>query len=122
MRISQAARQAGYSSHVMAWLALCTDRTDIDTGALRSARREAHFAYIESIMERLLVAGPLSNGLGAAHQGSLFIYRVDSEAEARRLLEDDPFWQAGIYADCQFQAFTPAAGRWPGGALWRQPG
>jgi uncharacterized protein len=106
----------------MAWLAFCTDRTDIDTGALRRARREAHFAYIESIMDQLLVAGPLSAQDGAAHQGSVFVYRVDDEAQARRLLEDDPFWQAGIYADCQFRAFTPAAGRWAGGALWLQPG
>lgn len=106
----------------MAWLALCTDRTDIDTGALRRAARDAHFAYIESILERLLVAGPLAAPGSTEHRASLFIYRVGSEAEARRLLKDDPYWQAGIYAECSFRPFTPAAGEWVGGAIWKQPG
>lgn len=106
----------------MAWVALCLDRTDIDTGALRRAERDAHFAYIESIMGRLLVAGPLAAPGSAEHRASLFIYRVDTEAAARELLQGDPFWRAGIYADCQFHPFTPAAGAWLGGAIWRQPG
>jgi uncharacterized protein YciI len=106
----------------MAWVALCTDRNDVDTGALRRAAREAHFGYIESIMDRLLVAGPLAAPGSTEHRASLFVYRVNSEAEARALLESDPFWQAGIYGDCRFWPFTPAAGEWLGGAIWKRPG
>lgn len=112
---------SGYS-RLMAFTALCIDRSDIDTRMLRRAARDAHFAYIESIMDRLLVAGPLGEADSSEHCASLFIYRVGSEAEARQLLEDDPYWQAGIYAECRLWPFTPAAGEWLGGAIWKKPG
>lgn len=106
----------------MAWTALCIDHEDIDTGTLRRDARDAHFAYIESIMDRLLVAGPLTLPGSKRYHGSLFVYRVDSEADARSLLEDDPYWQVGIYASCELHPFVPAAGSWVGGASWRRPG
>jgi uncharacterized protein len=102
----------------MPWLALCTDRTDIDTAALRAATRAAHFAYIDSILDRLLIAGPLATPGSASHTASFFIYDVGSEAEARALLEADPFFTVGLYGHVRLEPFWPAAGRWIGGTLW----
>lgn len=109
----------------MAYAALCFDRDDADTAALRQRERDRHFAYVESILHRLLVAGPL--GLpgaeatpGGPHGASLFLYDVSTEAEARRLLEADPYYQAGIYGRVELRPFIPAAGTWIGGAIWRR--
>lgn len=102
----------------MAFLALCTDRADLDTAPLRARHRDAHFAYVESILDRVLAAGPLAAPGTTGHRGSLFVYDVDSEAEARALLAADPYFAAGLYGRVDFQPFWPAAGRWLGGTVW----
>ena len=73
---------------------------------------------IETILDRLLIAGPLAENRGRRHAASLFVYGVDQEGEARQLLEDDPYFQAGIYGEVRLWSFTPAAGRWIGGTIW----
>ena len=102
----------------MPYLAVCRDDPQQDTGALREAHKLAHFAYIESILDSLLVAGPVPQPPDGAHRASLFVYAVESEAEARALLQSDPYFQAGIYADVELQEFLPAAGEWIGGTIW----
>lgn len=102
----------------MPYLAICRDDQDRDTGDLRRAERDAHFAYIESILDRLLVAGPLPEAGSGSHTASLFVYAVDSEGEARALLEADPFFRAGIYGEVELKPFMPAAGGWIGGTTW----
>jgi len=102
----------------MPWAVVCTDRSDIDTDALRRLHRDAHFGYIESILERLLVAGPMIDPASGQYRSSLFIYRADNEDEARRLLENDPYFRAGIYERITYQSFVPAAGAWIGGTIW----
>lgn len=102
----------------MAWLALCREAECGETGRLREEWRDAHFAYVEQMLPRLLVAGPLRATPGGPWRDSLFIYDVETEAEARELLTADPYYQAGIYGTVEFRPFVPAAGRWPGGTLW----
>ena len=102
----------------MPYIAICRDDQTRDTGALRRAERDAHFAYIESILDKLLVAGPLPEEASGSHTASLFVYAVDSEDEARALLEADPFFRAGIYAEVEIKPFLPAAGGWIGGKIW----
>jgi uncharacterized protein YciI len=104
----------------MAWIAICRDATGRDTAALRSAHRDRHFAYIESILERVLAAGPLAEPGSHGHRSSLFIYDVASEAEARALLEADPYFTAGIYGEVCLEPWWPAAGRWLGGTIWQR--
>lgn len=102
----------------MAFIAICEDDPAVDTGALRRAHKDAHFAYIEGIQGQLLVAGPLREVAGETYNASLFVYAAESEAEARRLLENDPYFRAGIYAEVRLAAFVPAAGSWIGGTIW----
>ena len=102
----------------MPYVAICRDDINRNTGALRRAERDAHFAYIESIMDRLLVAGPLPEASSGSHTASLFVYAVDTEDEARGLLEADPFYRAGIYGEVELKTFLPAAGSWIGGTIW----
>ena len=102
----------------MPYIALCDDDPTVDAAKLRRQEKTAHFAYIESILDRLLVAGPLMAIPTGEHQASLFVYATNEEAEARELLENDPYFRAGIYGRVRISAFTPAAGRWLGGKIW----
>ena len=106
----------------MAWIAVCRDTTERDTAALRRDYRDRHFAYIESILPRLLAAGPLAMPGSSGHQASLVIYDTATEAEARALLEQDPYFTAGIYGEVSLEPWWPAAGRWLGGTIWQRPG
>lgn len=83
----------------------------------RMAARPAHFAYIETIMDRIAVAGPLKDEAGR-FVGSILIYETENLAAARALLEADPYFKAGIWDAPEVHAFTPAVGTWIGGKIW----
>ena len=101
----------------MAWLVICCDIADSE--ALRQQHLQRHLAYVDTIMDQVAVAGPLAAQPGGAHVGSCFIYHTDDRTVAEALLFNDPYYQAGLYQDVQFQALRPAAGTWVGGAAWR---
>ena len=103
----------------MAWLVLCRDVAD--AGALRRRHLERHLAYIESMMDRIAVAGPLAETVGGDFEGSVFVYLTDDRAVAESLLHNDPYFQAGLYGEVEFHAFRAVAGAWVGGAAWRRP-
>ena len=100
----------------MAYICLCKDIPD--STELRRSNTPQHLSYIESIMGKVLVAGPLVNDDSGGYNASCFIYDTDDEEEALRLLHDDPYFKAGIYADIHCQKFRPAAGAWIGGKIW----
>ena len=60
--------------------------------------RPVHREYLASLKEqgRLFASGPFEDDSGA-----LIIYEADSEEEARQLIENDPFHEAGV-----FQSYT----------------
>lgn len=70
----------------MPFIAVCEDDPTVDTAALRRREKDAHFAYIEEILDQLL--------------------------------EDDPYYRAGIYGRVRLAPFVPAAGQWIGGTIW----
>jgi uncharacterized protein len=88
-----------------------------DSAPLRLAAREAHFARVELIMDRVRVAGPLKDASGAII-GSLIVVLAQDEVEARALFEGDPYFAAGVWARHEIHAFLPAAGAWVGGKIW----
>ncbi len=85
--------------------------------AIRAEHRAAHFAHIDTILDKVAVAGPLKDAEGR-FTGSLVVLHVADEAEARRILEADPYFKAGVWTDIRIEAFTAAAGRWIGGKVW----
>ncbi|MCX7622783.1 MAG: YciI family protein [Thermomicrobium sp.] len=58
--------------------------------------RPVHRQYLASLRERgkLWASGPFEDDSGA-----LIIYQAESEAEARSLLENDPFYAAGVFQE-----------------------
>ena len=103
---------------VMAWLVICCDAAD--SAALRRDHLQAHLTYIEQVMDRISVAGPLLTDTADAMNGSCFIYRTDDLDEARSLLHNDPYYRAGVYGRIEIRAFRPVAGVWVDGASWKR--
>lgn len=60
---------------------------------------EGHFANIKKLTDegKLVLAGPFMEQTGDSALAGLFIFRVDSIAEAIRLAEQDPGVQAGRF-------------------------
>jgi uncharacterized protein YciI len=84
---------------------------------VRTEKLKQHLAHVEEHLKRLAVAGPLRDETGA-FTGSLLIVKADSEADARALLQSDPYFQAGIWHDIEVRAFGAVAGDWVGGKTW----
>ncbi len=95
----------------MAYAALCRDQ-HADALSIRQSELDAHLNYVARIADRVLVAGPLNTEGSTDFNASLFIYAVETEQEARELLENDPYYRAGIYGDVTLAPFTPARGTW----------
>lgn len=103
----------------MAIIALCRDHAG--AAQLRRDVLSAHLAYIETVMDRVAVAGPLRSEAGGPTTGSCFIYDTDDLAEARQLLEADPYYSNGLYAEVSMRHMTAAAGQWIGVKTWKRP-
>lgn len=88
-----------------------------DAGPKRDAARDAHFARIDSIMDRLAIAGPLKDAQGR-FTGSLVIVTAECEADARAIFQADPYFAAGVWERWEISDFLPAAGQWIGGKIW----
>ena len=83
----------------------------------RAAARDAHFAHIGTIIDKVAVAGPLKDA-GGTNIGSLVVLNVDSHAEAEAILKSDPYFAAGVWERWTIHPFLAAAGDWVGGSVW----
>ena len=85
--------------------------------AARQALLFAHLAHVESVLDRILVAGPLLDAEGKV-AGSLLVLDVADVAAARALMDRDPYSQGGIWDRVDYQIFKGVAGTWVGGKTW----
>ncbi len=100
-----------------AYVVWCLDHEGPEPAQLREDLAQAHFAHIETAMDKILIAGPLKNEDGIAI-GSMLVFNVESEAEARELLAQDPYAGAKIWKTVEVRKFLTAAGDWIGGKIW----
>lgn len=101
----------------MAFLVHCLDGP---RGAeLRPRVLQEHLDYIEGCWRQIKVAGPLLDEAGNK-VGSAYVYDTQDPDEARRLLQQDPYHDAGVWDRVQMHAFDPVAGTWAGGLSWKQ--
>ena len=66
--------------------------------AIRRANRPEHLAYLESLGETLVLAGPFTAPDGATMNGSLIVVEVSSLDAARKIAAGDPFAKACLFA------------------------
>jgi uncharacterized protein len=95
----------------------CTDYRDGRAETHRRTALAAHLSYVESILDEIAVAGPLRDEAGSII-GSLLIFRTESLAQAKALLERDPYFNAQIWEHVSFHHFGGSAGAWVGGKTW----
>lgn len=98
------------------FLVICHDGPG--SAALRDQHLEGHLHYIEHNWERYLVCGPMRPPGKSELCGSFFLVTAGDEADARRLLDGDPYLTCGMYERIEVFASTAAAGRWQGGVIW----
>ena len=85
---------------------------------LRKTHIAAHLAYIETIIDKICVAGPLKEDAGGNVTGSCLIFHTDDQAAARELFFNDPYYKAGIFDSVEVSHMAAAAGTWVGGKTW----
>ena len=73
--------------------------------ALRKANRPEHVAYLESLGETLVFAGPFTEADGATMNGSLVVIETASLEEARKIAAGDPFARAGLFASVDIRTW-----------------
>ena len=84
----------------------------------RAAATQAHLAYIDTVIGEINVAGPLYDEAGVNMVGSLYSLRTQSLARARQIIENDPFFRAGVFQSVEYFPHLPAAGHYIGGKVW----
>lgn len=81
----------------MLFALICFDNKN--STALRAEVRPKHLAYIERHKARVKIAGPFLSEDGEKMVGSLIIIEADDIDAARAFAEDDPYAQAGLFAE-----------------------
>lgn len=98
------------------YVAICRDGPGGPSG--RAAATKDHLAYIEFVLGELNVAGPLYDEAGKKMIGSVYSFRTTSLDRARELVENDPYYRAGVFASVEYFPHLPAAGQYIGGKIW----
>jgi uncharacterized protein YciI len=83
----------------------------------RDEQMLAHLAWIERHQERYVVAGPAIDAAGEI-RCSVLIVRGADEADARALIEGDPYHRAGVWARVEVTPFRAVCGTAVGGMTW----
>ena len=87
----------------MAYFAIhCIDKPD--SAELRAATRPAHLAYIETVLDRVLAAGPLLD-MDGKPLGSLLIIDFPDREAAIEFAAGDPYALAGLFGSVAVTAW-----------------
>lgn len=99
-------------------LYLVIGRDSADSPRLRQQHLQAHLAWVLTVLDRIRVAGPVRSAPDGDTTMSVYILEAVDEADVRRFLAGDPYFQAGVWKEFEIRPFTAAAGTWVGGATW----
>jgi uncharacterized protein YciI len=78
---------------------------------LLSDLTEAHWAYMDGFAGRLRARGPLLSPDRDRHAGSMHVVDVPDVAAAYRFAYEEPFQQAGVFADLSVTRFVTCGDR-----------
>ncbi|WND03489.1 YciI family protein [Temperatibacter marinus] len=103
------------SKRILFTAALCKDKRGAAVSHQRETLMAEHLAYVEKIVDQILVAGPMFDQDNKTIIGSILIYKTAEKEEAQQLLENDPYYSAGIWETIEFETFRGALGSAVGG-------
>ncbi len=86
--------------------------------SLRTEHLDAHLQFVLGVLDRIRVAGPMMDASTGQAGMSLYVIEAEDVAAARRFLEQDPYYRAGVWSGIDIREFRAAAGTWVGGAAW----
>jgi uncharacterized protein YciI len=115
-QVEPAAAPARRAPEVTSFVVLCRDTPN--GPQLRAAHTREHLSYIETVMGELNVAGPLFDDTGKQVIGSMYCLHTPSLIRAREIVENDPYFKAGVFATLEYLPHMPAAGKFIGGKTW----
>lgn len=78
---------------------------------------EAHQAYMDGWLPRMIGRGPTLSPDGGRHTGSVHVIDADDLAMARAFAFDEPYARAGWYAEISVWPLRPSVG----GTMWDRP-
>lgn len=82
------------------------DKPNMDE--LREKLLQAHFAFLDRMKDRVLVAGSLREVPSDMPLGGLWIVEAENEADVRDIFKDDPFWTNGLRASVRINRWHKA--------------
>ena len=71
---------------------------------LRLQTRPEHVEYLNQYPDAVLMGGPLTNEKGEMC-GTMLVYNTTAEAEARKLIDNDPYSHAGLFRSVELLPF-----------------
>jgi len=83
----------------MLYAVICTDKPD--SLAIRKANRPDHVEYLQSLGDRLVLAGPFTEPDGQTMNGSLIVIEAASLQAAKDIAAGDPFAKIGLFASVE---------------------
>lgn len=75
---------------------------------VRQASRSAHLEFLERNKNLLLACGAKLNDDGSDAGGGIYIIDVDSREAAQQFIAEDPFTEAGLFAEVRITHWRKA--------------
>lgn len=85
----------------MLYALICTDKPN--GLPIRKANRPDHLAFLESLGDTLVFAGPFTEEDGQTMNGSLIVVEAASLQAAQEIAAGDPFAKAGLFASVEIR-------------------
>jgi uncharacterized protein YciI len=79
-----------------------------DKKHVREEFRSGHYEHLVRYQERLIASGGLRDAKDEEFIGGLIVLNVDSEEEARRFVNEDPFTKANLFDRVTIERWRPA--------------
>ena len=81
-----------------------------DGAARRSEHRDGHVAHLDALDAegRILYAGPIRNDAGDTSVGAVIVFEAASLADARALVDSDPYVKGGVFETLTVSPFKKA--------------
>lgn len=83
-----------------------------DNKEIRASLLDRHMAHIGSSIEDIKLAGPILRPDGESQAGGIILIEADSEQAVRRIVEADPYYQAGLWSTVRIHAFRQIINAW----------
>ena len=100
------------------WVAKCIDRPGSSSAEKRKEHMEEHFSYIETIIDCIAFAGPLTSESGDKIIGSMLAFKTEELQKAQLWLSQDPYFSCEIWEKTEWSRFVASAGDLIDGITW----